>query len=170
MTDDNDRAGGGEFSSPACYAHEMAQYYAGYLADAELVTLLNTLLEGERAGERLAEAFLAASPSAAGTALLEVVRRDEARFAVMLERLIKGVGAEPSAQVGAFYDKAMAIPGFAARLAFLERGQAWVVRKLSTALPRIKDDRIHAALMGMRGAHEANIARCEALVATLPQD
>ncbi|MFI4989170.1 MAG: DUF6306 domain-containing protein [Alphaproteobacteria bacterium] len=154
-------------SSPVCYAHEMAPAYAGYLPDAEVIALLDTLLEGERAGDRLAQDFLKASPNGAATVLLEAVRRDEARFAAMLARLIQHLGAAPSPRVGTFYEKAMAIEGFSERLAFLNRGQASVVRKLCQALPRIKDDRIHAALKGMLGAHETNIARCEALIATL---
>ena len=156
-------------SSPVCYADEMDPRYAGYLGAAELVELLNALLEGERAGDKLARSFLRASPSAEATALLAAIERDEARFAAMLERIIRRLGADPSTQTGAFYDKAMAFEGFAARLAFLNRGQSWVVRKLDAALPRIKDDRIHAALKGMRGAHEANVARCAALLREIPQ-
>ena len=124
-------------SSPVCYAHEMGSLNAGYLYEAELVELLNTLLEGERAGDKLAQAFLRESPSAEATVLLTAVKRDEARFAAMLERLIERLGnLKPSARVGDFYDMAMAIEGFAARLAFLNRGQSWVVRKLQGALPR----------------------------------
>jgi hypothetical protein len=156
-------------SSPVCYADEMGSLNAGHLDGAELVELLNTLLEGERAGDKLAQAFLSESPSEEATVLLAAIKRDEARFAAMLERLIERLGAKPSARVGDFYDMAMAIEGFAARLAFLNRGQSWVVRKLQGALPRIKDDRIHAALKGMLGAHETNIARCAALLRTIPQ-
>ncbi|HLI13248.1 MAG TPA: DUF6306 domain-containing protein [Alphaproteobacteria bacterium] len=155
------------FSSPACLAHEMDPAYAGYLGDAELVALLNLLVEAERAGDKVLGVFLAESPSAEARALLEAVRRDEARFTTMLTRHIEKLGGAPSQATGAFYGKAIAVEGFAARLAFLNRGQGWVVRKLKDALPRVKDDRLHSALKGMLGAHEANIARCEALVRSL---
>jgi hypothetical protein len=155
------------FSSPACLAHEMDPAYAGYLTDEELIALLNTLLEGERAGDEVAGAFLAASPSPEARTLLQAVQRDEARFAAMLARLIVKLGGTPSALTGAFRDKALAIEGFTQRLNFLNRGQGWVVRRLEEILPRVKDDRIHAALKGMLGAHRTNIARCEALIASL---
>jgi hypothetical protein len=48
-----------------------------------------------------------------------------------------------------------------------ERG---IIDKLEAALPRIKDDRLHAALKVMRGAHEANVARYASLIRTLTQD
>lgn len=156
----------GGYSSPACLAHEMDPTYAGYLSDSELIELLNTLLEGERAGDKVAESFIPKLQSQEAKALLETIKRDEARFAAMLARLVKKLGGTPSNRIGAFYDKAMAIEGLTARLAFLNRGQSWVVRKLEETLPRVRDDRVHAALKGMLGAHEINIARCEALIQT----
>jgi hypothetical protein len=153
-----------EFASPACLAHEMDPAYAGFLCERELAELLNALLGGERAGERVATALICDSPTAEAKALLEAVRRDEARFAAMLERLIVELGATPNPHVGALYDKAMAFQSFAARLDFLNRGQAWVARMLREALPRIKDDRIHRALKSVLGAHETNVARCEAVL------
>lgn len=155
------------FSSPACLAHEMDSRYAGYLSDAELIELLNLLLEGERAGDKVARAFRDECPSAETRLLLEAVERDEARFAAMLARFVEKLGGQPSQRVSTFYERAMAVEGFKARLDFLNRGQAWVVRKLSEALPRTRDDRIHAGLKGMLGAHETNIARCQAAIETL---
>jgi len=64
----------------------------------------------------------------------------------------------PSAAVGAFYDSAMAIEGVEARLAFVNRGQGWVARKLRTLLPKIRDDALHEVLRQMLEAHEQNIA------------
>jgi nitronate monooxygenase len=60
--------------------------------------------------------------------------------------------------VGAFYDKAMAISDLGERIAFLNRGQGWVVRKLREMLPRVRDDSLHADLTEMLRSHEANIA------------
>ena len=54
----------------------------------------------------------------------------------------------------------IAIDGMAPRLAFLNRGQGWVARKLREALPRIAEDSVHAALKEMLETHDANIARC----------
>ena len=64
-----------------------------------------------------------------------------------------------STKVGAFREKALAIEALPERIAFLNRGQGWVVRKLREMLPRIRDDALHRDLGEMLAAHEANIAR-----------
>ncbi len=76
----------------------------------------------------------------------------------MLARHIKALGAAPSPNVGAFYAKAMAIADLGERIAFLNRGQGWVVRKLREMLPRVRDNRLHTELAEMLRSHEANIA------------
>jgi hypothetical protein len=86
----------------------------------------------------------------------------------MLSRQLKALGAVPSTQTGAFYDKAMAIADFRDRLAFLNRGQGWVVRKLREALPRVRDDGLHRDLADMLQSHEANIAFAEAVASGNP--
>ena len=154
-------------SSPACFAQEAESVYLGYLSDSELIELLNTLLVSEHAGNKVAQTFLAKSPSAEATTILEAVQRDTARFAAMLLRLIRNLGGTSSAHIGAFYDMAMAIEDVAARLTLLNRDQGCVVRKLQGVLPRIRDDRIHSELKAMLRAHKANIARCEALITSL---
>jgi len=63
----------------------------------------------------------------------------------------------PSLKTGAFYEKAMAIPNVPERLAFLNRGQGWVVHKLKALLPTIRDETIHADLTAMLASHERNI-------------
>ena len=82
-----------EPSSPVCYAEEMDARYAGYLTDAEVATLLESL------------------------------RRDECGMR----------------------------------------------DKLAAALPRIRDERTHAALKAMLESREADLARFEALIASLPR-
>ena len=67
-------------------------------------------------------------------------------------------------KVGALYDKAMAIADLSERVAFLNRGQGWVVRKLREILPRVRDDRLHADFAEMLQSHEANIAPANGVV------
>jgi len=155
------------FASPACSAHEADPAYMGGIDREELVGLLNTLLEAERAGAKVCADFCHRLEAPEARALLEEVRRDEARFCGLLRDLIGRLGGTPSAQTGDFYDRALAIPDLAERLRFLNRGQNWVAKRLSEALPRIPDDDMHAALSEMRHAHVENIARCEALLADL---
>lgn len=76
----------------------------------------------------------------------------------MLSRQLKRLDADPSRTVGAFYGKAMAITERGERIAFLNRGQGWVVRKLREILPRVRDEQLHAELAEMLRSHESNIA------------
>jgi hypothetical protein len=156
-----------EPASPVCYAGEMGPAYGGFFTDAELVGLLELLREAARAGERAAAVLASECPSTEGAARLASIARDERHVAGMLAQLIEKLGARPSDKVGDLYDKIVATQGFGARVRLLNRGQAWVMRKLDESLPRVRDDPIHAALKGMRGAYEVNVARCDALIATI---
>jgi nitronate monooxygenase len=154
-----DEASVAEYSSPACSMHEVSDAYMGYAGKDELIPFLNELLEAERAGARVA----LESSRAAGTGpiaeLLRAVQRDEARWCSMLIRHIEALGEQPSAETGAFYGKAMAIADLRGRIAFLNRGQGWVVRQLREMLPRVRDDQLHADLSEMLRSHEVNIDR-----------
>jgi Domain of unknown function (DUF6306) len=77
----------------------------------------------------------------------------------MLTRQLKKCGARPSGEIGAFYGKAMAIADLGERVAFLNRGQGWVVRRLREMLPRVRDSQLHAELCEMLRSHEVNIDR-----------
>ena len=94
------------------------------------------------------------------------MQRDEAHNCGVLIGLLGHLGVERSSATGAFLGKALAIRGAMPRLEFLNRGQAWVERRIAEALPRIADARTHRALEAMRVSHSANIAACEALLAT----
>lgn len=152
-------------SSPPCMAGEGDPAYGGWMTRDELVAFYGMLLEAERAGVKVAQAFRTDAPDAEAADLMKHVQRDEGRYCALLSGLITDLGATPDHAVGAFYEKAIAVEGFAPRLAFLNKGQGWVVRKLAEALPRIRDDRAHAALTEMLETHRANIATCDALVA-----
>ena len=150
-----------EPSSPVCYAGDADDVYMGYAGRDEILAGLNELLEAERAGAKvaLASARMPGLPSYIG--LMRQIRSDEAKWCAMLSREIKRLAATPSRKTGAFYGKALAIPDPAERLAFLNRGQAWVVRKLEALLPRIRHDLLHEALREMLESHRANIAVAE---------
>lgn len=133
----------------------------GELDRQALGAILNTLLEAERAGARVGAALVAASPDAGLQALSRTIRADEVRWCRMLAAALDRLGIEPSPNVGDFFDKAMAIEDFDARLAFVNRGQASVVRKLAEILPRVGDERLRASLAEMLEAHEQNIRSAE---------
>lgn len=148
-----------EPASPVCYAAEGNDAYMGYADRDTLIAALNELLEAERAGAKLALASIGASDDPDYRALMEVVRTDEARWCAMLTRQIRRLGGTPSRHTGDFLGKALAIADPIERLAFLNRGQFWVVRKLDALTPRVRDDLLHADLRIMAESHRTNIDR-----------
>ena len=158
MTSRKDNASASEPSSPACSMHEAEDVYMGYAGKDELTAILTELLEAERAGVRVAhESALTARGGALGELML-AIEKDDARWCAMLAGHLRMLGQRPSSKLGAFYEKAMAISDLGERIAFLNRGQGWVVRKLRELLPRVRDNSLHADLSEMLRSHEANIA------------
>ena len=148
-----------ETSSPACLAHEADDAYMGYATKEELGAFLNELLEAERAGTGVA---LKSADEARGSSfepLLRDVHKDEARWCAMLLRQLKVLGTPASTKVGAFQEKCLAIAGMPERIAFLNRGQGWVVKKLREMMPKVRDDALHRDLKEMLDAHVVNIDR-----------
>lgn len=160
MTDDKP-----EPSSPVCYLDAADDIYSGYAPRAEIVAFLNELLEAERAGARVTQdSAREAGPGAIGD-LLTAVQKDEAHWCAMLLGHLQELGAAPTPTMGAFYGKCMGIADMKERLAFLNRGQGWVVKKIKPMLARVRDDKLHADLTAMLGAHEVNIAKANAVAA-----
>jgi len=153
-----------EPASPVCYASEGDDVYMGYAGRDEIAAALNVLLEAERAGARVTLESTENLSDSQLRLLIESVHQDEAKWCGMLAAQIKKLGVAPSASCGVFYGKAMAIASRHDRLAFLNRGQAWVVRKLDELLPRVRDDDLHSALGEMKDSHVENIKRTEAFL------
>lgn len=148
------------YSSPPCFMHDVDPTYSGYLSNSDILELLNTLLEAERAGARGVGAMSREPANATVQPLLAEVAHDEARFCGMLSEHIKRLGGRPSRVTGSFYSKLLARKTLADQLDLLDRGQSWVARQLRENLPRIADDALHADLKEMLDVHERNIARC----------
>jgi hypothetical protein len=151
-----------DLASPACFAHEASDAYMGFAPKDELIAVLNELLEAERAGARVTAETSGHIGDAAVRALVRDIEHDEARWCAMLSAAVQGLGGTPSKATGAFFDKAMAIADIDERLAFLNRGQGWVVRKLNELLPRVRNERLGVALRDMLASHETNIAKVDA--------
>ena len=128
-------------------------------AALDLAGELNVLLEAERAGARVGAALVAEAKQrgAAWQDLARVIHDDEVHWARLLFEAVRGLGAEPSDKVGDFYERAMAIDGFEARLAFVNRGQGWVARKLREILPQVQDPVLRTSLQDMLDRHVVNI-------------
>ena len=132
-----------EPSSPPCALHELDDSFLGYAPPAEVIAALNELLEAERAGVKVAHDSAAAATDAAARGLLENIKHDKAQWCAMLSAEIKRLGGEPSHTVGAFDGKAMAIADLKERLTLLNKGQAWVARRLGKLMPRLRPGELH---------------------------
>lgn len=151
-----------EPNSPVCYAKDGDPGYMGHLTHDELLSFLNLMLEAERAGARVGLRTAKDAQDGQTRDLARAIQRDESRWCAMLQRSIRDAGGIPSEATGAFYQKAIAIDDLAERLAFINRGQGWVVKKLRDVLPKIRDDALHDHLKAMLTAHEDGIRKVAA--------
>jgi nitronate monooxygenase len=152
-------------ASSVCYAREADDSYMGYASRDELLAFLNELLEAERAGARVTARTASEASDPQTKALMRDIYRDEARWCAMLLKWITQLEGEASPKVGAFYGKCMAIGELRERMAFLNRGQGWVAKKLREMLPKTRDDAMHADFAAMLKSHEDNIAKANGLLA-----
>jgi nitronate monooxygenase len=157
---ENDPADG---ASPPCLMDEADPAYFGYLGRAELIDLLNLLLECERAGARGVAALAGRSADPGIRDAFREIAADEARFCVMLSSHIKGLLGTPSEDTGGFYRKLIALDALDTQLDLLDRGQSWVADKLREALPKISQAGLHRDLAEMLVVHESNIERARRL-------
>jgi Domain of unknown function (DUF6306) len=131
---------------------------------AEIAAFLNELLEAERAGTTVALRSAEQAGDGPYRDLLRDVHHDEARWCAMLLKQLHALNEPASTKVGAFRDKALAIEALPDRIAFLNRGQGWVVRKLREMLPKVRDDALQRDLSEMLTSHEVNIARANEIL------
>jgi nitronate monooxygenase len=148
-----------QLSSPVCYANEGSEQYAGSATREELIAFCNELLEAERAGARITARSAAEAKDIALRNLLRGIQKDESRWCAMLLKWIDHLDGTASSKVGAFYEKCLAIADLEERIAFINRGQVWVVKKLRAMLPKVRDDAMHADFTEMLLSHEENIRR-----------
>ncbi|MDR2297439.1 MAG: nitronate monooxygenase [Comamonas sp.] len=141
-----------DVASPVCYAADVERE-----RHAPVIARLDELLEAERAGARVTLRSAAHAQDGDMRELIEAVHRDEVKWCAMLMRAIRSLQGTPSSRTGAFYDKAMAFEKLDERLAFLNRGQGWVVKKLHELLPMVDDAFIRQGLTDMLLAHEINL-------------
>ncbi|MZR32054.1 DUF6306 domain-containing protein [Sneathiella litorea] len=127
------------------------------LSRDEILELLNSLLEAERAGARAVSSLSHQCNDTVDKETLHGIAVDEGRFCAMLTHHIVRFDGLPSLRAGEFLEKILALESFDEKLALLDRGQSWVVRKLQGVLPRIGDEKLQGDLLDMLKVHERNI-------------
>jgi len=125
---------------------------------AELLDFLNLMLEAERAGAKALLHVSKETDDKEAAELAKAVHLDEAKWCALLTKAIRALDGTPSDKTGQFYEKVMAVPDLGGRLALVNRGQEWVVRKLRDAIPRIAEAQLADDLTIMLTSHEENIA------------
>ncbi|WP_313300904.1 nitronate monooxygenase [Diaphorobacter sp.] len=143
-----------EVSSPVCYAPAFERE-----RNEALMAQLNELLEAERAGVRVTVQTLAQVSDPATRQLMEAIHHDEVQWCVMLLHAVRDMGGTTSQRTGAFFQKAMAIENVAERLAFLNRGQGWVAKRVAELLERVEDPALHKNLTRMLDSHKDNLTK-----------
>ncbi|MNE68621.1 hypothetical protein D3C80_1642930 [compost metagenome] len=120
--------------------------------------LLQTLLSAERAGVQVASASLRECQDPIVRPLLEQILAGEGESCRRLLACMQHLGLQPNRQTGEFYARAMAIGDLNDRLAFIDRGQRWVIRKLRETLPDCADPTVRGELEAVLRIHEENSA------------
>jgi hypothetical protein len=135
--------------------------------DTRLETLLNQLLEAERAGHRLLDAMTQETADPQIKALFANFTDVEIGDAAVLEGLIRLHGGTPSTRTGDFAEKVLNVDNLRDQINLLSRGQAWVARKVEQALALSPPHDIAAFLKEMANRHRHNMewARAEAIKA-----
>lgn len=163
MTDsDPDFQANRGYASSPCSAHEFEQ---SWLSTEEIISLLNELIAGERAGAVGIIEMAKNTPEPDYNELLQEVAKDEAHFCAMLSHHVTRLGGEPNRDTGVFAEKLARRETLNDKLALLDKGQSVVVKMLSDAIPAIEDQQLRKDLTTMRDVHVVNINRCNELIA-----
>jgi nitronate monooxygenase len=133
-----------------------------------MIERMQALLEAERAGVACLAVMANKAPPGEMKDFLTRLRNDEGRFCAGLYRLIEARGATPRQTIGAFADKVLALPTEPERLALLDKGQSWVVRKIDEIPPAEMTMGEKTFFAEMRQAHVANIEECRKYLPAAP--
>jgi hypothetical protein len=129
-----------------------------------LIDRMQELLEAERAGVKCLDAMADHASDTGKRELFTLFRNDEGKFCAGLYGFLQARGAVPTANIGAFADKVIALPTEAEQVALLVKGQAWVVRKIDEIPPAELGAEEKAFFADMREVHVVNIEKCRKFV------
>ena len=125
------------------------------------------MLEAERAGAKALVVYMDSfERNSESWKVLRGIQADEAHNCALIGALLKNAGVDYSHATGKFYDKAVAVKGPKAQLAFLVKGLGWAVKQFEAALPRMKPEQ-QKLFARMRDSHLRSIAACEAIISKL---
>ncbi|HHY74323.1 MAG TPA: hypothetical protein GX497_14080 [Bacillus bacterium] len=127
----------------------------------ELINLLNSLLEAERAGVKTMDYLLKNYSSEQLKGKFKHVMADEAWSCAGLHESIVREGGVPSKATGDFTEKVMSKETLEEKLNLLNKGQGWVARKIDDALTYDIHEETRTFLIEMKNKHHDNISDME---------
>jgi nitronate monooxygenase len=127
---------------------------ADLISHEELVPALRELLAAERAGARTAAACLTDAHTDALQSQLRQLHRQEVSSCRALLRCLEHLGVEPGQAVGDFYQKVMVLDTLQDRMALIDKGQRWVLRRVENLLLRLDDTVLRQHLETVRRYHD----------------
>lgn len=144
-----------EPASSPCGASDADPAYMGLLQHDEIAQELQVLLEAERAGARIAKesAEQASQSDSVKVDGLKKLLADETHCCKVLIECLQHLGEVPKQGIGDFYEKCMAIPDLDDRLALVDKGQRWVLRRVEAMLPRLSEPKLILAMKDIRDLH-----------------
>jgi hypothetical protein len=161
----------GSYSSPPCYAPEVAPDYFGVvpaMTCSELLLLLRRLAAAERADASAAATFMNDHElDSAVRKQFAALQRCGLKNCATLTQLIGRLGDNDGRPSEDVMDNAPALQQSRAQIEFLGHGQRRLAGFIHDALPNIEQDFVRHALAEMEDSHLFNIEACEALVETL---
>ncbi|MCC5885705.1 MAG: hypothetical protein JJT88_04645 [Gammaproteobacteria bacterium] len=161
MNDSRDIQRTAKPSSSPCQADDAETQLRGGISREQILTTCNELLAAERAGARLTRRLREQADGELAD-LLDVIHADERASCRALLAAIRAVGGEATTEIGDFETKVLALDGMEARMALLNRGQSWVLRRLRTLLDGIHDAEVIELLQDVFDRHDRNVGLADA--------
>lgn len=137
-----------ENASPVCYAREANNSYMGFMSPEDVADFLNTILAAKRAITRVVARLIIETSDVAIRSKMKMQYANEIFFCGFLVKEITSLGGTPILGNEESSGKIVML-GNEARLAFLTSQQAWISKKISENLAKIRDDRLHTRLARM---------------------
>lgn len=130
-------------ASPACLAHEISGAYMGFLPPGELLCALTSLLQAEQ--------LLQMAALDLPTGLLPGLSANQTHWCKQLRLIIQRLGGTPPQAL-----PLLKAPDTAPD--FIQHHLTCLVQRLTSLLPTIQDDTLHAQLKPMLHAHLAALS------------
>ena len=127
------------------------------MSEKSAVSIMNELLEAERAGIIVYEQMSFLSVNKSANRMLTIIRNNESRDCGLLHSLISRRDVRPSDNMKDFAEKVLALEDEKERIQMLIKGCEWTARKVSEIFEFELTEEEHRFFITMRNQHLWNI-------------